>query len=408
MGSRGVTLLLAALLVALAACGSRAGTDRLTETERPGAGSSAQLEENLEKPGTSEAENTSGELATTPRVIVTFQEDKKQFEDEDGALLLTVDLGQAGVMIAGKPDASEAINQALEQCFGGNSAGMERYLKLAQDSRKESEDFQSFVCSRELKTGRVDGAVLSLICKDLAQTGGPHPNWAASAVNFDVETGAELTLADLGPDEAALRQRVGRNLQMQVQQAAAAGQYYDDAEEQALELLDERLWYFSEDGLTVICNPYLIATHAAGIQWFTVPYDDLDGVLDPKWLPQKQETRPDGAMELSVGRGEAEVRAISLDEPGERLCLTARSPVDAVRLVQVSSADGVTWEIQKEHLYVSWLQTGESIAVIASIPDTMPNFAVAWQGQNGMWNFYGICQSGKDGSVFLMPLESVT
>ena len=408
MGSRGVTLLLAALLVALAACGSRVGTGQLTETERPSAGSSAQPEENLEKPGTSEMENTSGELAATPRIIVTLQEDTKQFEDEDGALLLTVDLERADVIISGRPDASEAINQVLEQDFGGNGAGMERYFKLAQDSRKESEDFQSFVCSRELRTGRADEAVLSLICKDLAQTGGSHPNWAASAVNFDVETGAELTLADLGPDEEALRQRVGSNLQVQVQEAAAEGGYYDDAAEQALELLDERLWYFSENGLIVICNPYLIAPHAAGIQWFTVPYDDLDGVLDQKWLPREQETRPDGVMELSVGRGEAEVRAISLDEPGERLCLTAQSPVEAVRLVQVVSTDGIAWEIQKEHLYVSWLQTGESIAVIASIPDTMPNLAVAWQGQDGMWNYYGICQSGKDGSVFLMPLESVT
>ena len=399
---RKITALLAAgvLLVTLAACGGKAEQIPDKPEMTP--------EENLPETGTTDTPNPSEEVseAAPSRVMVFTFQDQWTVADEDGAELLAVDLQSGQVSIPDRPEAAAAINDMLEAAFSENS-----YVEMARYSRADCEQsghaFQIFGRSGSLRIGRADDHVISVVFLDVEQTGGVHPNAAASAMNFDAVSGKALALADLGPDEAALRQAIGEALQDAVQAGIVSGQYYGDAAETALTMLEDGVWYLSGSGLTVICNPYEIAPHAAGIQWFTVPYGELTSLLDEKWLPE--EVVDDGHIVLDFAKegDKAPIASVNLDSEGAALSFTAEGNVQNLRLVQVYSPDGTEWYSQREYLCVNQLNDGESIQATAYLPELMPNLAVCYTQADGNDACYGVAESGKDGSVFLTPLTLV-
>ena len=64
-----------------------------------------------------------------------------------------------------------------------------------------------------------------------------------------------------------------------------AEMFYENYEEMIPEIIDDENWCFSDSGLTVIVNPYMIAPYAVGALELTVPYGELDGIIEYKWWP---------------------------------------------------------------------------------------------------------------------------
>ena len=50
------------------------------------------------------------------------------------------------------------------------------------------------------------------------------------------------------------------------------------------DILTEDTWYFSDQGLVIISNEYIITPHAVGILEFTIPYNELT-FIKPCYLP---------------------------------------------------------------------------------------------------------------------------
>ena len=53
------------------------------------------------------------------------------------------------------------------------------------------------------------------------------------------------------------------------------------------------------------------------------------------------------------------------------------------------------------------LDEGAGVAITAILPDVMTNLMVTYTAEDGTTAEYGIFQSGKDGSVFLLELDQV-
>ena len=58
----------------------------------------------------------------------------------------------------------------------------------------------------------------------------------------------------------------------------------EDYESYISDILTEDVFYLNEKGLVVICNPYLVTTHAGGTIEIQVPYKELEEVMNELYI----------------------------------------------------------------------------------------------------------------------------
>ena len=60
----------------------------------------------------------------------------------------------------------------------------------------------------------------------------------------------------------------------------------DDYESFVPDILTEEVFYLGENGLMIICNPYMVTVYAAGVIEVEVPYEELDGILNEAYMKE--------------------------------------------------------------------------------------------------------------------------
>ncbi len=189
------------------------------------------------------------------------------------------------------PDAQDAINADLRQSYNDLEAQYDtRYAQAEADyqARKESgfsDTWSAYVFHRNATPVRADSAVISVLYDDSTYTGGAHGEDLRSCVNYRTDTGAKLTLADLTDDLPALQEVIHAELLRQTQLPQYEGYFFDGYEKSLFGLIADGSWYLSDDGLVIVCNPYIIAPFAAGILEFTVSYSQLGDLILEQYLP---------------------------------------------------------------------------------------------------------------------------
>lgn len=418
MGKKWIALILAlALLLALAACGGDAAEE--TTPEVPG-GSGETVpettpekteEENSDETGTETVPDSSEEEKNLPeRMAVSVLTRRTEHRDDDGTLLLLEDLDLVQVTLPNS-DATNAVLGVMDQLYQQRTAEAANLLEQARSDKAAAaeygSEFNGYAATDQTETTRLDDTVLSLVLTENNFTGGVHGNASARAMNFDLATGRQLTLDDLTSDRAALEARLAGAIAAEI--AADPDSYYPGAADQLDGLVTDDKWCFTDEGMAVLVDPYILAPFAAGVLRFTVPYDQLADLLDAKWLPQAHEPS-DGTLDIAL-EGEPSlptvVLGIPVDSDGTQMVLYAEGTVYDLRLRAVSSSDGVTWYAGSEYLAVNRLTEGEGVLIRAMLPDVMTNVMVTYTAADGSTAAWGILQSGKDGSVFLTELEDV-
>ena len=379
-----------------------AGPEAPEEPEEP----SEQPSEPSEAPGEELPEEPAP--SAEPAAALTVTAHPAMRYDEQGNLLLQENLMEASVALE-EPASASAINDALAAWY---AARQEQAAQCLEQARKDQAynaqagiPFYGYAVTDQIDAGRMDGAVISVVRTTVDNTGGVHGITAVEARNFDAADGRQLTLSDVAADQAALSSAVADAVTAAV--AADPEAYYPNAGDQAGQLLREGSWYFSRDGLTVLADPYLMAPYAAGVLRFTVPYAELTGILADDWMPgpaAEAGGTPEAALAES-GVPDA-VAAVTADEGGSPIAVTTDGPLRDVRVRRVSSTDGETWYAGALCLYLNRLLPGETVSVAAMLPDVMTNLMLTCETDGGT-ACYGFFQSGKDGSVFLLPLERV-
>lgn len=419
MRKKAVSLLLcAALALSLAACGTRPETPA-----QPAASPATAAPETAAAPETTAAPDPAVENLSAP-VVSVRRESETFYSDDNTTRLLIYACAEPGVTLHGNAASAAAINEALHEQYTDFSVGVEagdeyslsgkeNYLADAKAFYAEylaagnAESFAPYALQRETSVRRADRHLLSLTYDDTSYLGGAHGYTGRYGHTFDLRTGKELTLADLTDDyDAFLSAAVEQLKDISYGAAYAAYGLNEGYEDQLAGLFRDGNWYFNDEGLVLMANPYELASYAAGLIEFTLPYAWLAYQIKADYLPA--ESAADGSLTgemRDTSEGAAYVYDDGTNGTGTCVTFTASGTVEdvalnAVTYLEYSNAcriDGTLW-------YAGHLSDGESFCVQTWIPDVVPNLALSWRDAGGEHMKY-IFQSGMDGSLILMDGE---
>ena len=275
MKKRIFALIMALCLVfALAACG-RAETEESpapAESEEPAASETPA--------GTEEPEESEAPEALSAEV--TFEEELSTVE-EDGVTYMTAQSVAPNVNIEGADEAAQAIASVLAERLTVPQEDIDEYADMAREhydtlDETERESFGGYSIRYSAEVKRSEG-VLSVLCTRTEYTGGAHDNTSVFGLTFDLSTGAQLSAADIATDYEGLCAKVAESVAAQAEELEE-GTITGDLDAYAGGVLDTEKWYLDGEGLVVFAAPDELAPHAAGTIVFTIPYSELEGLLN--------------------------------------------------------------------------------------------------------------------------------
>ena len=275
MKKRIFALIMALCLVfALAACGQ-------AETEESPAPAESEEPAGSETPaGTEEPEESEAPEALSAEV--TLEEELSTVE-EDGVTYMTAQSVAPNVNIEGADEAAQAIASVLAERLTVSQEDIDEYAAMAREhydtlDETERESFGGYSIRYSAEVKRSEG-VLSVLCTRTEYTGGAHDNTSVFGLTFDLSTGAQLSAADIAADYEGLCAKVAESVSAQAEELEE-GTITGDLDAYAGGVLDTEKWYLDGEGLVVFAAPDELAPHAAGTIVFTIPYTELEGLLN--------------------------------------------------------------------------------------------------------------------------------
>lgn len=181
------------------------------------------------------------------------------------------------------------LNAALRSDYEALEAQYEAYLENAYSSFETmaangySEAFLTNSIARTVSLDRLDESVLSVHYVDQFFTGGSHGNTVNTCYSYSTD-GTRLTLQMLSDAPEQLRSFVTDYLLELTQQPAYDGVFFDGYEQALPDALSDGNWCLTNEGLSIVFDPYEIAPYVAGSQTFVIPYEELEGLIQPQWV----------------------------------------------------------------------------------------------------------------------------
>ena len=265
MKKRIFALIMALCLVfALAACGQ-------ADTEESHAPAESEEPAGSETPaGTEEPEESEAPEALSAEV--TLEEELSTVE-EDGVTYMTAQSVAPNVNIEGADEAAQAIASVLAERLTVPQEDIDEYADMAREhydtlDETERESFGGYSIRYSAEVKRSEG-VLSVLCTRTEYTGGAHDNTSVFGLTFDLSTGAQLSAADIATDYEGLCAKVAESVAAQAEELEE-GTITGDLDAYAGGVLDTEKWYLDGE----------LAPHAAGTIVFTIPYSELEGLLN--------------------------------------------------------------------------------------------------------------------------------
>lgn len=257
-------------------------------------------EENIKEEA--EAQKDAG-VTKEPQAFMEWQMHEESFCAEDGTELAVTAWNLPRLVGSSFPGQEkinaaflEAMEQTLKKVKQEDADEEEMYrdgcvyamAKSAYEWNKEdAEEFgtkQQFIpysYERGYELMRADDEVISF--KSITETylGGAHGSLVTAGENYDAKSGEKLLLSDIWTDETLFRKTCKREiLALAEQMIKTQGDiFFSDYKENVPKLIEDGLWYFSENGLVFISQEYMLQPYAAGTVEFEIAYDKLEGCL---------------------------------------------------------------------------------------------------------------------------------
>ena len=225
-------------------------------------------------------------------------------------------------------------------------------------------------------------------------------------------TGQVLTLDRLSGDYDALADFLVQTMLTLAEQDADG--YYSERivedflpaggrEEAFSNLLREGSWYFDREGLVFFSNLYELGPYAAGIVEFHIPYAQLSGKIEPRFLFPADRTGKGRITvdELSHQEGGQLpiVDKLIVNEDGQELCLMAEGEVYDVRISSVYYVDQF---YEGAQLWCASSLKNCALQLQAVVPEGLPNLLITYYTADGERHGKLLSQSGADGSFMLV------
>lgn len=229
-----------------------------------------------------------GTPAQTPEV--TFVDYSRDIRDDgEDIMLLSVTENCPVITIAGKEDIAQRMNMVFEQQHTTNQEEIQKKADAAKESyqglpKEEREIWSGYGYGMSYKVAHVSVRLLSIEAEGYDWEGGAHPNTWTSAYCFDVQSGDLLSLADVLTDEKRVREVVSQHILDTITKDPYKDALLDDYESYVNDVMTENTFYLNDKGLVVICNPYMVTAYAAGTIKVEVPYGELSGIINERFL----------------------------------------------------------------------------------------------------------------------------
>ena len=221
-------------------------------------------------------------------VTVKYEDLDKVIEDNKEIPLLQVEGNIPTVIINNNKRASSKINSFYKTKLRDFEQDIRDYTQMAKKdySRRNEElkkSWHAYSLGTKYTTSRVDNSLMSFIQNNYEYAGGAHPNATRFAQTFSTATGKRLTLKDITTNVEEATQIINDYILQETKKEADKGYFFEDYEKHIKEILTEDTWYFSDEGLVIISNEYIISPHSTGILEFTIPYNELS-FIKPEYL----------------------------------------------------------------------------------------------------------------------------
>ena len=358
------------------------------------------------------------------RVIVTFQSYSEKVKDPATGEIDILNFAYVTpvVYLEGRDLAAARINEYMamldESFYTGNDygagtvGGFNYMLEIAEDNftyiwenRLISATLE-YSATRDVRVERADDKLLNLVFEYYEFTGGAHGSYTDRASVFDTTSGETLTLDKLTDDyDALVSFLVDKMLEQTENDERIAPDYIAEADrpEAFRSLLGEGTWYFDNEGLVIFSNPYEIGPYAAGIIDFHVPYAELAGRIDKKWLPD--ERNESGIFSIYPLEEKDEnvvlLDRVVLDDNARELCLLAEGTVYDVALASVGYVGDGQFNLGMPVWHCSYMNDC-ALQLAIMIPDATPNLMLRYRTANGEMHNLLITESGEDGHPMLV------
>lgn len=365
-------------------------------------------------------------------VILNVKNITESYPAPDGSdrIILTYGYDDVDVYLASNTAAAEAINQYLamrdELYYSGSDSGdgVNALLEIATDNYALVQDHDvgistEFSCMRSALVDRADSGVIALRYRTNSYTGGAHGLYADRALVFDTASGLLLSIDDLSSDRASLENALLEKMNdilhndvryLPILDYMTAFNPDQNVDAELKTLIREGSWTLDYEGLTVFSDIYEIGSYADGIVRFTIPYEELSGIMDDAWMPP---VRTSGGELHILGLNDQSGSAIHLldkvtisDDGSEFKVFAAGTAYD----VSVDSVtyinDDVGFYQTETHWYCSYL-SNVGVQIQTLIPDGMPDLMIRYTDESGAAHSYLITESGNDGSVLLLEENKV-
>ena len=275
-------LLIFCLVMLFAACGKTESADNDTEAVIQNEQTEINNDIEVNAPDTETAGNNvyGNELfpANEEPVSISFLKDEVDYYDESGKiLLLSGQFVYPVISLPQAPEAEAAIRSYFENEKDKYLAEAEHMLENSKEllANTETDYWNTFIINKEYRLKMVDSQYISFLCHSDFYLGGPHPSPDESGVTFELSSGKVMTLSDLFGDVDALRQYAVAFIESKIDK----NELLPDAEEFIPTLVDEGTLFPDRQGITFICNVYVLFPYASGIKYYTIPYAEIEKYL---------------------------------------------------------------------------------------------------------------------------------
>ena len=294
---------------------------------------------------TSPAEAAPETIEETPEVCAaeyfTFTAESSTVTDDNG-MTLVLENQTIPTFTSHDPERSawvEEILAKIDRDFRTDSTNLDTYAREYL-SMYGSESFYSFSNYQQLGAARHDERVVSLISLSSLYSGGTHPNSVQVAYNLDIENRRILRLEDIITESGAgeLAELVLEKVDEKFAPIDGGNGLFDDYAATIETSMTygnmTAYWYLNDVGLVIFYNQYELGPYAAGIIKVVLPYEALDGILNPEYLPPEP-TGTDGRPVLRESADGAHLVPITIEREGETLLIGVEGTIYQVQLSEV-------------------------------------------------------------------------
>ena len=267
-----------ALVLSLAACGTtQTQTDDTTTDTTDTAAPHVVMEATLTKEES--FSNDDGVVLLTEKYtlpqLALYTKDGQLYEFDDSPMAESCADFNAEVV-----KAAESLDTAAQESLENAKAAYE-----ALDDEGKA-NWTPYAEELTYESGYQTEGLASAVCTAYCSGGGTHPNTGLKTWNFDILTGEFLTFDNLANQENPLSKNLtsllATKISSQIYDSSLADGYFDDYLDKVNDLAENASFYFTETGMTVYFDVYILAPYAAGAQSFDIPYSDFYYALDAK------------------------------------------------------------------------------------------------------------------------------